>query len=34
MTIKDCNPIEIYTKCEQIITISASEIIGKYRSKK
>ena len=31
--IKDCNPTEIYTKFEKIITSSASEIIGKYRSK-
>ena len=32
--IKDCNPTEIYTKFEKIITSSAPEIIGKYRSKK
>ena len=33
-TIKDCIPTAIYKKFEKIITSSASEIIGKYRSKK
>ena len=32
-TIKDCNPTEIYIQFEQILTSTASEIVGKYRSK-